>query len=80
MNSILDLLYFSRAFEDGAEPERDEKGNFFVSVSPRTFHQAAPSPPRFKVHPPKLLKFKSFGLEVPCMYYHPEESNIAVPW
>ena len=80
MNGFLALLDFSRVFEDGAEPERDEKGNFFVSVSPRAFHQAAPSPPRFKVHPPKLLKFKSFdGLEVPCMYYHPEEGKTAVP-
>ena len=80
MNGFLALLDFSRAFVEGAEAERDEKGNFFISISPRAYHQAAPSPPQFKVHPPKLLKFKSFdGLEVPCMYYHPEESKSAVP-
>jgi hypothetical protein len=80
MNGFLALLDFSNAFEDGAEPERDEQGNFFVSISPRAYHQAAPSPPRFNVHPPKLLRFKSFdGLEVPCMYYHPEGGNAAVP-
>ena len=80
MNGFLALLDFTRVFEDGAEPERDEQGNFFVSISPSAYHQAAPSPPRFKVHPPKLLKFKSFdGLEVPCMYYHPDEGKTAVP-
>jgi dipeptidyl aminopeptidase/acylaminoacyl peptidase len=32
------------------------------------------------VYPPKLLKFKSFdGLEVPCMYYHPNDGKMAVP-
>ena len=78
MNGFVALLDFSRAFED--EPERDEQGNFFISISPRAFHQAAPSPPQFKVYPPKLLKFKSFdGLEVPCMYYHPDEGKTAVP-
>ena len=78
MNGFVALLDFSRAFED--EPERDEQGNFFILISPRAFHQAAPSPPQFKAYPPKLLKFKSFdGLEVPCMYYHPEESKTAVP-
>jgi hypothetical protein len=80
MNGFLALLDFSSVFEDGAEPERDEQGNLFVTVSPRAYHQAAPSPPRFKVHPPKLLKFKSFdGLEVPCMYYHPTEGKTTVP-
>jgi hypothetical protein len=78
MNGFVALLDFSRAFEE--EPERDEQGNFFISISPKAFHQAAPSPPQFKVYPPKLLKFKSFdGLEVPCMYYHPEEGKAAVP-
>ncbi|KAH9993047.1 alpha beta-hydrolase [Russula vinacea] len=57
--------------------------NGFVALldfSRAAFHQAAPSPPQFKVYPPKLLKFKSFdGLEVPCMYYHPDEGKTAVP-
>jgi len=82
MNGFLAALDFSHVFEDGFEPERDEQdpGNFFVYVSPRAYRQAAPSPPLFKVHPPKLLKFKSFdGLEVSCMYYHPDESQTAVP-
>jgi hypothetical protein len=80
MNGFLALLDFSCVFEDGAEHERDEQGNFFLSISPRAYHQAAPSPPQFEVHPPKLLKFKSFdGLEVPCMYYHPKESKTAIP-
>ncbi|KAI9512128.1 Alpha/Beta hydrolase protein [Russula earlei] len=80
MNGFLASIDFTHVFEDGAEPERDEFGNFFVSVAPRPYRQATPSPPRFKVHPPKLLKFKSFdGLEVPCMYYHPEGGKTAVP-
>jgi len=80
MNGFLAALDFSHVFEDGVEPERDEQGNFFVYVSPKAYRQAAPSPPLFKVHPPKLLKFKSFdGLEVPCMYYHPDKGKTAVP-
>jgi hypothetical protein len=80
MNGFLAFVDFSTAFEEGAEPERDEQGNPFISVVPRAYRHAAPSPPRFKVHPPKLLRFKSFdGLEVPCMYYHPEEGKTAVP-
>lgn len=80
MNGFLASLDVSRAFGDSAEPERDEQGNLFISIAPKAFRQATPSPPQFKVHPPKLLKFKSFdGLEVPCMYYHPEESKTAVP-
>jgi hypothetical protein len=35
MNGFLTLLGCSSAFEDGAEPERDEQGNFFVSISPK---------------------------------------------
>jgi len=84
MNGFLASIDFSGAFEDGggagSEPERDEQGNWYVSVTPRVYRQAAPSPPRFKTHPPKLLKFKSFdGLEVPCMYYHPEQGKTPVP-
>ena len=70
------LLDCSSAFEDGTEPERDEQGDFFVLISSRAYHQAAPSPRRFNVYPPKLLRFKSFdGLEIPCTYYHPEENT-----
>ncbi|KAI0255441.1 Alpha/Beta hydrolase protein [Lactifluus subvellereus] len=77
MNGFLASLDFSRVFE---EAERDERGNWFVSATPRAYRQAAPSPPQFWVHPPKLLKFKSFdGLEVPCMYYHPHGGRTAVP-
>ena len=80
MNGFLASIDFSRVFEDGAEPERDERGNLCVSITPRAYRQAAPIPPQFMVHPPKLLKFKSFdGLEVPCMYYHPEDGKTAVP-
>ena len=67
------LLDCSSAFEDGTEPERDEQGDFFVLISSRAYHQAATSPLRFNVYPPKLLRFKSFdGLETSCMYYHPK--------
>jgi hypothetical protein len=84
MNGFLASIDFSSAFEDGegagSEPERDEQGNWYVSVTPRAYRQAAPSPPRFNTYPPKLLKFKSFdGLEVPCMYYHPEQGKTPVP-
>ena len=77
VNGFLACLDFSSVLEDA---ERDERGNLFVSVAPRAYRQATPSPPQFKVHPPKLLKFKSFdGLEVPCMYYHPYGGKTAVP-
>ena len=80
MNGFLASLDFSRAFETEAAAERDEQGNLFLSVTPTAYRQAAPSPPQFKVYPPKVLKFKSFdGLEVPCMYYHPNERKTAVP-
>ena len=80
MNDFLASLDFSQAIESEAAVERDEQGLPFVSVAPRAYRQAAPSPPQFKVYPPKLLKFKSFdGLEVPCMYYHPNDGNTAVP-
>ena len=80
MNGFLASLDFSHAFETEAAAERDEQGHLFVSVTPRAYRQAAPSPPQFKVYPPKLLKFMSFdGLEVPCMYYHPNDRKTAVP-
>ena len=81
MNGFLALIDFSSAFEVGsAQPERDEQGNLYFSVTPRPYRQATPSSPLFRVHPPKLLKFNSFdGLEVPCMYYHPEKGKTAVP-
>ena len=84
MNGFLASIDFSSVFEDvegaNSEPEKDEQGNWYVSVTPRAYRQAAPSPPRFKTHPPKLLKFKSFDeLEVPCMYYHPEQGKTPVP-
>lgn len=80
MNGFLASLDFSHAFETEAAAERDERGHPFVSVTPRAYRQAAPSPPQFKAYPPKLLKFKSFdGLEVPCMYYHPNDGETAVP-
>ena len=42
----------------------DEQGDFFVLISSRAYHQAATSPLRLNVYPPKLLRFKSFdGLE-----------------
>ncbi|KAI0286486.1 hypothetical protein BC826DRAFT_80469 [Russula brevipes] len=80
VSGFLAFFDISPAFEGGGEPERDELGNAFISVVPRAYRQAAPSPPRFNVRPPKFLRFKSFdGLEVPCMYYHPEEGKTAVP-
>lgn len=84
VNGFLASLDFSSAFEDGegadSQPGRDEQGNWYVSVAPRAYRQAAPSPPRFKTYPPKLLKFESFdGLEVSCMYYHPEQGKTPVP-
>jgi len=81
MNGFLTLIDFSRVFEVGnAQPEQDEQGNLYLSLAPRAYLQATPSSPRFQVHPPKLLKFKSFdGLEVPCMYYHPENGKTVVP-
>ncbi|KAH8993158.1 alpha beta-hydrolase [Lactarius akahatsu] len=80
MNGFLASIDFSHAFETEAAAERDEQGRQFISVVPRAYRQAAPSPPQFKVYPPKLLKFKSFdGLEVPCMYYHPNDGKTAVP-
>jgi dipeptidyl aminopeptidase/acylaminoacyl peptidase len=80
MNGFLASVDFSHAFETDAAAERDEQGHLFVSVAPKAYRQAAPSPPQFKVYPPKLLKFRSFdGLEVPCMYYHPNDGETAVP-
>ena len=80
MNGFLASVDFSNAFETEAAAERDEQGYLFVTVAPNAYRQAAPSPPQFKVYPPNLLKFKSFdGLEVPCMYYHPNDGKTAVP-
>jgi hypothetical protein len=79
VNGFLAFVDLSLAFEEGAEPERDEQGNPFISVVPRAYRQAAPGPPRFGVRPPRLFGFKSFsGPEVPCMYYHPDEGKTAV--
>ena len=81
MNGFLALVDFSSVFEVGnPRLERDEQGNSYFYVAPRAYRQATPSSPRFEVYSPKLLKFKSFdGLEVPCMYYHPEKGKTAVP-
>jgi len=81
MNGFLALIDFSSVLEVGnAQLERDEQGNLYFPVTPRAYHQATPSSPQFQVYPPRLLKFKSFdGLEVPCMYYHPEKGKTAVP-
>lgn len=80
MNGFLASVDFSHAFETESAVERDDQGHLFVSVAPRAYRQAAPSPPQFKVYPPKLLKFRSFdNLEVPCMYYHPNDGKTAVP-
>ncbi|KAF8272722.1 alpha beta-hydrolase [Lactarius quietus] len=80
MNGFLASIDFSHAFETEAAAKRDEQGHLFVLVAPKAYRQAAPSPPRFNVYAPKLLKFRSFdGLEVPCMYYHPNDGKTAVP-
>ncbi|KAK7035827.1 Alpha/Beta hydrolase protein [Favolaschia claudopus] len=58
----------------------DENGGAYISVPLDRYKQATPIPPSYRTFPPKLLTFSSFdGLEVPCMYYHPNNGQSAVP-
>jgi hypothetical protein len=60
--------------------KRDESGGAYISVPLARYTQAAPIPPAYRTLPAKLLRFNSFdGLEIPCMYYHPNDSNSVVP-
>ncbi|KAJ7253405.1 Alpha/Beta hydrolase protein [Mycena haematopus] len=60
--------------------KRDENGGAYISVPLARYTQAAPIPPAYRTLPAKLLRFKSFdGLQIPCMYYHPNDSNSVVP-
>ncbi|KAF7359185.1 hypothetical protein MSAN_01260500 [Mycena sanguinolenta] len=60
--------------------QRDADGYAYISAPLARYTQAAPIPPAYRTLPAKLLHFKSFdGLEIPCMYYHPNDSNSVVP-
>ncbi|KAJ6620304.1 Alpha/Beta hydrolase protein [Mycena sp. CBHHK59/15] len=60
--------------------KKDENGSAYVSVPLTRYAQAAPIPPDYRTIPAKQLRFKSFdGLEIPCMYYHPNESKSVAP-
>ncbi|KAJ7700253.1 Alpha/Beta hydrolase protein [Mycena olivaceomarginata] len=60
--------------------KRDESGGAYISVPLARYTQAAPIPPAYRTLPAKLLRFNSFdGLEISCMYYHPNDSNSVVP-
>ncbi|KAF8191512.1 Alpha/Beta hydrolase protein [Mycena galopus ATCC 62051] len=60
--------------------QRDESGNAYISVPLARYTQATPIPPAYRTLPAKLLRFKSFdGLEIPCMYYHPNNGESVVP-
>ncbi|KAI0063028.1 alpha/beta-hydrolase [Artomyces pyxidatus] len=61
--------------------EKDEHGQVFISVRPTGYSQAAAALPGFRTVRPTLMRFKSFdGLEVPFLYYHPNERKSAVPF
>ncbi|KAJ6546915.1 Alpha/Beta hydrolase protein [Mycena capillaripes] len=63
-----------------ADVKRDENGDAYISVPLSRYTQAAPIPPTYRTLPAKLVRFKSFdGLEIPCMYYHPNDSKSVVP-
>ncbi|KAH7925324.1 alpha/beta-hydrolase [Leucogyrophana mollusca] len=59
--------------------EKDGNGNAYISTSATVYRQAAaPLDPHAVA--PKLIRFKSFdGLEVPALYYHPNNGNSVVP-
>lgn len=58
----------------------DTDGNHFISPSLEQYHQVSCAIPPFRTLPPQLIKFKSFdGLEIPMMYYHPNNRQSAVP-
>ncbi|KAJ7826665.1 Alpha/Beta hydrolase protein [Mycena leptocephala] len=60
--------------------KRDENGGAYISVPLARYTQATPIPRDYRTLPAKLLRFKSFdGLEIPCIYYHPNESKSVVP-
>ncbi|KAF7353738.1 hypothetical protein MVEN_01059200 [Mycena venus] len=60
--------------------KRDDSGGAYVSVPLARYTQAVPIPPAYRTLPARLLRFKSFdGLEIPCMYYHPNDSKSVVP-
>ncbi|KAJ6497168.1 Alpha/Beta hydrolase protein [Mycena vitilis] len=58
----------------------DENGGTYISVPLARYKQAASIPPAYRTFAAKQLRFKSFdGLEIPCMYYHPNNSKSVVP-
>ncbi|KAJ7677264.1 Alpha/Beta hydrolase protein [Mycena rosella] len=60
--------------------KKDDNGGAYISVPLTRYTQAAPIPPTYKTVPAKQLRFKSFdGLQIPCMYYHPNDSKSIVP-
>jgi hypothetical protein len=60
--------------------KRDENGGAYISVPLVRYTQATPIPRDYRTLPAKLLRFKSFdGLEIPCIYYHPNDSKSVVP-
>lgn len=57
---------------------RDGKPIAEVNLTP--YPQAQALIPEYRTIPPQLLRYKSFdNLEVPLMYYHPQERRKAVP-
>ncbi|KAI0318123.1 Alpha/Beta hydrolase protein [Amylostereum chailletii] len=74
----LALVDISSVFGDAVQKDAD--GRLFVDLKPTHYAQAIPAPPQFKTPAPQLLKFKSFdGLEVPSIYYHPNNGKTSVP-
>ncbi|KAH0831155.1 hypothetical protein J3R83DRAFT_13730 [Lanmaoa asiatica] len=76
--------YQSRGFVRGAildlqTIKHTPDGNAYVDVEMTPYVQAA-APEVAKAVAPKLIKFRSFdGLEVPALYYHPNEGKSKAP-
>ena len=54
--------------------------SLFTSASLEKYEQASCKDPTFRTLPATLMRYKSFdGLEIPAMYYHPNERKSSVP-
>ena len=71
--------FIQRATLDLQTLKHTADGNAYVDVQLTPYVQAA-APEVPKAVAPKLIKFRSFdGLEVPALYYHPDERKEKVP-
>lgn len=58
----------------------DHHGSLFISVSLEKYEQASCKDSPFRTLPATLMRYKSFdGMEIPAMYYHPNERKTSVP-